>query len=316
MTTQRLVVWRTTLRHPSPRFMAAAALCVVLGSLFIVQEQRLFDRLWYSVQERWYAKEWKERSLWLPAYQVDIEAKPIPGNRDFSAATFDPSRQTLVTLTNKDSEFVELSLEGDVLRRIPMRGFSDPEAIEYISPGVYIVVEERSQRLVQIHVDEHTRVIDVNDPVNQTQFSLNVSKPDNKGFEGLAYDYQHKRLFVAKEMDPVQIYEIDGFAGTHPEQPMEIRLYTDTQRDSGLLVKDLSSLAFDSDSGHLLALSDESKKVIELDKESLPVGSMSLEAGEHGLNLDVPQAEGMTLDDQGRLYVISEPNLFYRFSKR
>ena len=35
----------------------------------------------------------------------------------------------------------------------------------------------------------------------------------------------------------------------------------------------------------------------------------------HGLKRGVPQAEGLAIDDQGVLYLVSEPNLFYRFAK-
>ncbi|MBW6114298.1 SdiA-regulated domain-containing protein, partial [Pseudomonas aeruginosa] len=42
------------------------------------------------------------------------------------------------------------------------------------------------------------------------------------------------------------------------------------------------------------------------------LGSLTLRGGNHGLTDDVPQAEGLAMDDRGSLYVVSEPNLFYR----
>ncbi len=92
-------------------------------------------------------------------------------------------------------------------------------------------------------------------------------------------------------------------------------LRSDPKRDRRLFVRDLSSLQFDPGTGHLLALSDQSRLVLELDDDGKPISSLSLLRGQHGLSRSVPQAEGVAMDDQGRLYVVSEPNLFYRFEK-
>ncbi|HHJ4328591.1 TPA: SdiA-regulated domain-containing protein, partial [Klebsiella pneumoniae] len=85
------------------------------------------------------------------------------------------------------------------------------------------------------------------------------------------------------------------------------------QRDAGLFLRDLSSLDYHRPSGHLLVLSDESRLVLELDVQGRPLSALSLLRGQHGLRRSVPQAEGLASDGQGRLYLVSEPNLFYVF---
>ena len=288
-------------------------LLVLLPLLWAGQQWRVFERGWFTVQEWRHAAEWRERSLWLPDYQVVIEAQPIAGlEDDVSALTYDPERRSLFSVTNHKAELIELSLEGKVLRRIPLVGFGDAEAVEYIGPGTYVISDERAQRLFKVHVDERTRWLDAAD---SEQLSLGLGLNGNKGFEGLAYDSQGRRLFVAKERDPLRIYEIRGFPHVDAGQPLAVQVSDDPQRDARLFVRDLSSLQYDPRSGHLLALSDESRLIIELDTAGRPVSSLSLRAGRHGLRQSVPQAEGIALDDAGTLYLVSEPNLFYRFAR-
>ncbi|PDQ07840.1 hypothetical protein CJZ73_23850 [Salmonella enterica subsp. enterica serovar Enteritidis] len=42
---------------------------------------------------------------------------------------------------------------------------------------------------------------------------------------------------------------------------------------------------------------------------------MSLRRGHCGLRRDIPQAEGIASDDRDTLWIVSEPNLFYRFTR-
>lgn len=292
--------------------LIAGLLLVVLPLLWAGQQWRVFERGWFAVQEWRHAAEWRERSLWLPDYQVVIEAQPIAGlEDDVSALTYDPERRSLFSVTNHKAELIELSLEGKVLRRIPLVGFGDAEAVEYIGPGTYVISDERAQRLFKVHVDERTRWLDAAD---SEQLSLGLGLNGNKGFEGLAYDSQGRRLFVAKERDPLRILEITGFPSA--EQRLNLHVADDLKRDRRLFVRDLSSLQFDERSGHLLALSDESRLVVELDVDGRPISTLSLLRGMHGLNRSVPQAEGLALDEAGELYLVSEPNLFYRFTKK
>ena len=286
---------------------------VLLVAAVVGQQYRLFERAWFSVQEWQHGEQWREQSLWLGDYRVVIEAKPIANIRDVSALTYDPDRRSLFSVTNKPAKVIELSLQGDLLRTIDLEGFGDPEAIEYIAPGTYVIADEREQRLVKVLIEDDSRVIDAAD---FQQLSLGIGLNGNKGFEGLAYDAANQRLLVAKERDPVRIFEVLGFPHVDESRPLALQVNTDPKRDARLFVRDLSSLDFDAATGHLLALSDESRLVIELNAEGKPISTLSLLRGQHGLRRSVPQAEGIATDDDGNLYLISEPNLFYLFRKQ
>ncbi|HWV11021.1 MAG TPA: SdiA-regulated domain-containing protein [Pseudomonas sp.] len=278
------------------------------------QDYRLFERAWFNVSQWRYAEQYQEESIWLSDYQVVREAQVIEGlDDDVSALTYDPDRQSLFTVTNQNTQLIELSLEGEILRRIDLVGFNDPEAVEYISRGLYVITDERLQRLIKVRVDDSTTRIDAN---SAQQLSLGIGLTGNKGFEGLAYDPAGERLFVAKERNPVRIYEVHGFPHTNPQRPFAVHVVANEERDAGLFVRDLSSLQYDDRTGHLLALSDESRLVLELNAEGKPISSLSLLAGQQGLKESVPQAEGVAMDNEGGLYLISEPNLFYVFKKK
>lgn len=298
-------LWRG-LRHPA--WLLGLPLLVML--LVIAQQHRLLERGLFGLQQ-WLLAPQSHSGLWLPDYRVGIEALPLEGIADdLSALTFDPQRRSLFSVTNASPQVIELSLQGEVLRRIPLQGFGDPEAIEYVAPGLFVISDEREQRLLAVRIDDQTRRIDAADA---EQLTLGIGSNGNKGFEGLAWDAARQRLFVAKERDPLRIYEVHGFPRLTPQQPMAVSVQEDKARDARLFVTDLSSLTFDARSGHLLVLSEQSNLLLELDGNGLPLSSLSLLAGQHGLQASVPQAEGVTLDDQGVLYMVSEPNLFYRF---
>lgn len=282
---------------------------LLVGGL-AVHEFRLLERGWFNLRAWWQPV---EQGFGLDRYRVMREAQPIEGlDDDISALTFDPDRKTLFTVTNNRSELIELSLDGRILRRMPLTGFGDPEAVEYVGTNSYVITDEREQRLIRVYLDDDTSFLDANDA---EQLALGIGLNGNKGFEGLAYDSAGKRLFVAKERDPMVIYEIHGFPHNKPGQPYAVHVVQDQKRDSRLFVRDLSSLQFDERTGHLLALSDESRLVLELDVEGKPLSTLSLNKGYQGLKRSVPQAEGIAMDDAGTIYLVSEPNLFYVFKQ-
>jgi uncharacterized protein YjiK len=254
-------------------------------------------------------------SLRLAEYRVTLEARPVEGlTANSSALTYNGETDTLFTTINHPPQIVELTREGEVLRRLPVAGVEDLEGITHMEGNLFALIDERRQQIYRVEIGADIRRVDVRDA---PRLGLGILQSGNFGFEGITWDEKTHRLFVAKEKSP-RVFAIDGLPrlmdGGNGEMDLQIREWQPRQHFRHFM-RDLSSLGRDEQSGHMLLLSDESRLLAEYSVEGELVGLMPLWRGWHGLAASVPQAEGVTVGRDGTIYLISEPNLFYRFER-
>tara|TARA_R110001599_G_scaffold89607_2_gene237215 strand:+ start:1033 stop:1902 length:870 start_codon:yes stop_codon:yes gene_type:complete len=283
---------------------------VVLIGAIILHALHLDVLLWQN---------WKLNRQSMPAqgfnlgrYRVDIQALEIAGiDDDLSALTFNSATNSLFGVLNGRPLMVELSLDGELLREISIQGVVDMEGLTHVQNDLYVIAEERSQRLILARISADTQNLDVSDAPS---LMIGLDQVGNKGFEGLSWDGQRQRLLVVKERDPLRLLAVEGFVDADPQRAMNISI-TEVKPAASprLFMSDLSSLTLHDPTGHMLLLSDESHMVVEYDAQGSPLSLLGLWRGMSGLRASVPQAEGLAVDDQQRIYIVSEPNLFYRF---
>lgn len=251
-------------------------------------------------------------ALNLKNYQVVVDGLKIKGLKNASDLTYNADSNTLFTVLNQESKLIELSLDGKVLRTIHVEGVDDMEGITHLYGNHYVIADERDSRLILIELENHQNSVDV---THAPKIRLGINDRGNKNLEGISWDMQQQRLLVVKERDPKYMISVKGLVESHPKKHLHLDIEKLSQYDDMLnwAMRDLSAVHYLSQSGHTLLLSDESKLVKEFDENAKPLGALSLWKGFHGLKANVPQAEGITLDSQGNLYIISEPNLLYVF---
>ncbi|WP_419708105.1 SdiA-regulated domain-containing protein [Pseudomonas sp. NFX224] len=261
--------------------------------------------LW--LQERFKSPAERQESIWLPDYQAVIDAKPLPGleKDEASDLAYDPQSKTLFSVMGKNPFLVELSLQGDVLRKMPLVGWSNPEGVTVLGNGLLAIVDERDHLITIVKVDADTRELNIAD---FPKYDLGPSKDQNKAFEAIVWDSRNQQLLLGEERPPALFtWKGDGQ-----------KLIGDKQKlaSDELDVRNLSALAIDPRTGHTLVLSADSHLLLELDEKGEQVSFMTLLGGFNGLKKTIPRAEGVTMDEAGTLYMVSEPNLFYRFEKQ
>lgn len=271
------------------------------------------DRLLFLWQERYTSAQEQAESIWLPGYRAVIQAKPLAGleKAETSGLSWSPLSNTLFTVTGRIPKLVELSLEGEVLRVVELRGFSDPEGVEVLSDGRIAIIDERRGELTAFYLPLDAQFIDGD---TLPSISLGAMASSNKGFEGVAWDVRNQRIFLAKERSPFGLFSLPF---PDAADSLEMPVFALQELPSAqVFMRDFSSLAVDHRTGHLLVLSDESRMLLELDEEGHPVSFISLAMGFNGLTRSIKQAEGVAMDAQGTIYIVSEPNLFYVFKKQ
>jgi len=287
---------------------------VLLGAYAVSVHFMVHRQLYAHWQNLWHGNQAPDKNIWLPDYKAVIQAKPVASVTDLSGITYDPDRDRLLGITNSSSmAIVTLSRNGDLLERYPLIGFQDTEGIAYLGKGRVVIADEVLQRLYVVTLPSTPGPIHAeNAPFLAIEINLSEH---NKGFEGVTYDAANDRIFAIKERDPRQLYSVTGMLASMGG-PLQVRIKDLTHWiDRSVFNLDLSEGYYDPRTGHLLLLSEQSSNLTELDQDGNFVSIRSLLGLTDDLEKTIPQAEGMTMDAEGELYIVSEPNLFYRFSK-
>jgi len=305
---RRQILWSR--RHYRRLGVAAALLAFVSAAVGL----HWHERLYFYLTEQLHASADTTVNRWLPGYHVVIDGRVVEGvERNLSSITYDADLDRLLAVVNGGpAELLVLSKGGEPLERYPLAGFGDVEGIAYMGNGRVAVSDERNQRISVFQLPASPRPIDMSEA---QFFSIGIDRNGNKGFEGLSYDAAGDRLFIVKERDPRQLYEVRGLAASL-DGPMQLAIDDRTAWiDDQVFATDLSDIHFDAGTGHLILLSDESRLAMELDGNGRMVSYRSFNALTSDMPHSAPHPEGVTLDDDGTLYVVSEPNLFYSFRR-
>lgn len=244
----------------------------------------------------------KPSALALSSYKAVIQQKPVAGvDSNLSGLTYSAEDRMLFAVINNPPELVWLTTEGQLVGRMPLQGIHDPESIAWSGGNQFQIGSEKDGAVYKTQVDIQRGTMQIISMVKLEGYD----KAKNKGLEGTAWDAKNERLYAAKERKPIMIKEVEmSKNGITRALPSAITAS----------VSDVSGLEYHAPTDSLLVLSDESKMILEVSSEWRVRDRLFLTAEWSGLRDDIPQPEGIAMDNENNLYIVSEPNLFYKFS--
>lgn len=244
----------------------------------------------------------KPSALALSSYKAVIQQKSVAGVKsNLSGLTYSAEDRMLFAVINNPPELVWLTTEGQLVGRMPLQGIHDPESIAWSGGNQFQIGSEKDGAVYKTQVDIQRGTMQIISMVKLEGYD----KAKNKGLEGTAWDAKNERLYVAKERKPIMIKEVEmSKNGITRALPSAITAS----------VSDVSGLEYHAPTDSLLVLSDESKMILEVSSEWRVRDRLFLTAEWSGLRDDIPQPEGIAMDNENNLYIVSEPNLFYKFS--
>jgi len=236
---------------------------------------------------------------------------------DLSGVTYNQVSNTLFMVQNGDPTVYETDLSGNVLRDIDLRSFEDTEGIVHIGGTRFAVAEERRGRVTFFDISANTNSVNYNNAADYVELPAALGPwGGNNGLEGATFYPLANKIFTVKEKTPKGYYAFTvptSFPTTLSTSETEV-VCDMTQNPFGLSdIADIHHLglsgAIDPVTGtHTLLLSQESNTLIEVDANCNEISRLYLPTY-------MNQAEGVTMDNNGTLYIVAEPNLLYVFNR-
>ncbi|MBC7916811.1 MAG: SdiA-regulated domain-containing protein [Rhodoferax sp.] len=231
---------------------------------------------------------------------------------EVSAVTYNPDTDTLFMVADNGTSIVQTSKTGQLIDTMTLPAdaakpqgtyFYDPEGLTYVGSGNFVMVEERYRQANFFKYVGGT-TLDVS-TVKTVKLGTTLG---NIGLEGVSYDPATNGFVFVKEKTPMGIFAttIDFAAGTasngSPTTADSTNLFDPALAgvvdfgDIAALSTRLASTA--PDYQHLVVLSQESGKVLKMDRTGKTYSAMDIELA--------AQHEGITFDKDLNMYVTNE----------
>lgn len=228
-------------------------------------------------------------------HSLILEKQVTQVGNNLSGLTWDTPTNTLLAVTNRPAQLIQLDKNGHVIKRLPLPDIDDPESISLGWGDNYLIAEERRRKITPIALSLADRRYQIQAPA----LELDLGGKKNDGLEGVAFSKSSGTLFVANERNPAVIFKIEGI--NDPHRTLKIKkIYSSSN--------DISGLAWSDSRQRLYVLSDEAKSLIEMDNTGKVFRASELS----DFAQDIPQPEGVAIHEN-RIYIVSEPHYFYVF---
>ena len=280
---------------PTPTTPTSPVAVLGVPALTFVSPQESLDLANYTLSQR----------VTLPVNLVS-GANQIAA--EVSAVTYSEATDSLFIIGDEGTYITQLSKAGAVIdsMTLPAGLFGDPEGLTSVGGGQFVVANER-ERTANLVTYRAGTTLDAGS-VRSVKLGTTVG---NVGLEGVTADPLTRGFIFVKETEPQGVFQttIDFTAGTASNGSATTVNSVNLFDPASLGVADIADVhalsntvpATAPDHAHLMLLSQESARIVKVDRAGRVFGTLELPNAP--LNLG---HEGITFDKQLNMYVTNE----------
>jgi uncharacterized protein YjiK len=249
--------------------------------------------------------------------------------QEASGVAWNRATNSLFIIGDGSRSIVQVSLSGQLIDKMNMAlvpanpqgtAFYDTEGITAVGNNQFIITEERLRRVSLVTYSAGSTLAYGGAP----HITLLGGQPvNNEGLEGLSWDPSTNGIVVVKEINPSVVFQTtldwaNGTASNGSATATSVSALFNAATTGLADIADVFALSNLSgigagDQSNLLLLSQETGRIIEVDRQGNILSTLNMPALGNAANYSGPelavadrQHEGLTMDDRGYLYVVNE----------